>query len=60
MNTIEKIYSLTEVYRWNGTANQNADTVAQHSYCVTCISMIKAEYYPGRIDEKSDADRIVS
>lgn len=53
MNAIEKIYSLTEVYRWNGTANQNVDTVAQHSYCVTCLSLIIAEFYPERIDEKN-------
>lgn len=51
-NAIEKIYSLTEVYRWNGTANQMADTVAQHSYCVTCLCLMIAEVYPENIDEK--------
>lgn len=56
MSAIQKLYFLKNVYRWNGTCNQEPDTAAQHSYYVTCITGMLADIYeglhPGRINKE--------
>lgn len=56
MSTVQELYTLKNVYRWNGTGNGETDTTAQHSYYVTCITGMLADIYegihPGRINKE--------
>lgn len=45
MTTIEELYTLRHVHRWNGVADIGTDTTAQHSYFVACISGLLADLY---------------
>lgn len=45
MTTLEELYTLRHVKRWNGVAVTGTDTTAQHSYFVACISGLLVDLY---------------